>query len=68
MSASPAGTVSWLNVEAVPVRHADRVVAVLTHQTALAEGRTSSPLERAYLNCARRSAADAQRRHLPERR
>ncbi len=39
-------------VEAVPVRHADRVVAVLTHQTALAEERTSSPLERAYLDCA----------------
>ncbi|MGK2865368.1 MAG: sensor histidine kinase [Mycobacterium sp.] len=42
----------WLNVEAVPVRHTDRVVAVLTHQTALAEGRKSSPLERAYLDCA----------------
>ncbi|MGB5112107.1 MAG: sensor histidine kinase [Mycobacterium sp.] len=39
-------------VEAVPVRHADRVVAVLTHQTALAEGRKASPLERAYLDCA----------------
>lgn len=48
----PPGDGQWLNVEAVPVRHADRVVAVLTHQTALAEGRTSSPLERAYLNCA----------------
>lgn len=40
------------HVEAVPVRHADRVVAVLTHQTALAAGRTSSPLETAYLECA----------------
>jgi two-component system, sensor histidine kinase PdtaS len=42
----------WVNVEAVPVRHADTVVAVLTHQTALAEGRKASPLERAYLDCA----------------
>lgn len=40
------------NVEAVPVRHDDRVVAVLTHQTALAARRTSSPLETAYLDCA----------------
>jgi two-component sensor histidine kinase len=43
----------WLNVEAVPVRHADQVVAVLTHQTALADQRKASPLERAYLDCAR---------------
>jgi two-component system, sensor histidine kinase PdtaS len=42
----------WLNVEAVPVRHGDRVVAVLTHQTALADRRKASPLERAYLDCA----------------
>ncbi|WNG83376.1 sensor histidine kinase [Mycobacterium sp. ITM-2016-00316] len=48
----PRGDGQWRNVEAVPVRHADRVVAVITHQTALAEGRTSSPLERAYLDCA----------------
>ncbi|MCF6385403.1 sensor histidine kinase [Mycobacterium sp. MBM] len=48
----PGGEGNRSNVEAVPVRHADRVVAVLTHQTALAEGRTSSPLERAYLDCA----------------
>ena len=41
-----------LNVEAVPVRHGNQVVAVLTHQTALAELRTSSPLEKAYLDCA----------------
>jgi hypothetical protein len=40
------------NVEAVPVRHDDRVVAVLTHQTALAAGRKSSRLESAYLACA----------------
>jgi two-component sensor histidine kinase len=39
--------------EAVPVRYADRVVAVLTHQTALAATRTISPLETAYLACAR---------------
>ena len=44
---------SWLNVEAVPVRHGNEVVAVLTHQTALADRRTTSPLERAYLDCAR---------------
>jgi two-component system, sensor histidine kinase PdtaS len=47
---------SWrqtdLNVEAVPVRYDDRVVAVLTHQTAVAGTRTSSPLETAYLDCA----------------
>jgi two-component system, sensor histidine kinase PdtaS len=48
---SPAG--SWLNVEAVPVRHGNQVVAVLTHQTALADRRKASPLERAYLDCAR---------------
>ena len=41
-----------LNVEAVPVRYGNQVVAVLTHQTALAERRTSSPLEKAYLDCA----------------
>lgn len=41
-----------INVEAVPVRYSNQVVAVLTHQTALAERRTSSPLERAYLDCA----------------
>ena len=44
---------AWLNVEAVPVRHADQVVAVLTHQTALADRRKASPLEQAYLDCAR---------------
>ena len=47
---------SWrqtgLNVEAVPVRYGERIVAVLTHQTALAANRQSSPLETAYLNCA----------------
>jgi two-component sensor histidine kinase/PAS domain-containing protein len=40
-----------LNVEAVPVRYKNDVVAVLTHQTALAE-RNASPLESAYLDCA----------------
>ncbi len=34
------------------MRHGNQVVAVLTHQTALAERRTSSPLEKAYLDCA----------------
>jgi two-component sensor histidine kinase len=47
---------SWqqtgVNIEAVPVRHGDRVVAVLTHQTAVADTRKSSPLETAYLDCA----------------
>jgi two-component sensor histidine kinase len=41
-----------LNVEAVPVRYGNQVVAVLTHQTALAAQRKSSPLEIAYLDCA----------------
>lgn len=42
-----------LNVEAVPVRYGDRVVAVLTHQTAEAAAvRKSSPLETAYVDCA----------------
>ena len=40
-----------LNVEAVPVRYNNEVVAVLTHQTALAS-RNASPLESAYLDCA----------------
>jgi two-component sensor histidine kinase len=44
--------VPGLNVEAVPVRHGDQVVAVLTHQTALAARRLTSPLEGAYLDCA----------------
>jgi hypothetical protein len=47
---------SWqqtgLNIEAVPVRYGERVVAVLTHQTAVADTSTSSPLETAYLACA----------------
>ncbi len=41
-----------LNVEAVPVRYDNQVVAVLTHQTALAARRKASPLESAYLDCA----------------
>ena len=40
-----------LKVEAVPVRYNNAVVAVLTHQTALA-AREASPLESAYLDCA----------------
>ncbi|HYZ66653.1 MAG TPA: histidine kinase N-terminal domain-containing protein [Mycobacterium sp.] len=40
-----------LKVEAVPVRYRNDVVAVLTHQTALA-ARNASPLESAYLDCA----------------
>ena len=41
-----------LNVEAVPVRYDSQVVAVLTHQAALAARRKASPLEAAYLDCA----------------
>jgi two-component sensor histidine kinase len=37
---------------AVPVRYRGEVVAMLTHQTAGDGGRTSSPLEKAYLDCA----------------
>ncbi|BBY78693.1 sensor histidine kinase [Mycolicibacterium parafortuitum] len=40
-----------LNVEAVPVRYRNEVVAVLTHQTSLAP-RQVSPLEAAYVDCA----------------
>jgi two-component system, sensor histidine kinase PdtaS len=47
-----AGEADGLNVEAVPVRYGDHVVAVLTHQTALAARRKSSPLEISYLDCA----------------
>jgi two-component sensor histidine kinase/PAS domain-containing protein len=46
-----AGAAPGLNVEAVPVRYNDDVVAVLTHQTALG-ARQASPLESAYLDCA----------------
>ena len=41
-----------LKVEAGPVRYDNQVVAVLTHQTALAARRKASPLESAYLDCA----------------
>ncbi|KWX68864.1 sensor histidine kinase [Mycobacterium sp. NAZ190054] len=41
-----------LDVEAVPVRHGNDVVAVLTHQTSQAP-RQVSPLEAAYVECAR---------------
>src|SRR3984885_2923172 len=47
---------SWqqtgVNIEAVPVRHDDSVVAVLTHQTAVEDTPKSSPLETAYVDCA----------------
>ncbi|ORA83052.1 ATPase [Mycolicibacter kumamotonensis] len=46
------GVAGQRNTEAVPVRHGDRVVAVLTHQTALTGERESSRLEAAYLDCA----------------
>ncbi|CAN5496523.1 sensor histidine kinase [soil metagenome] len=51
-NSSAASPRTDLNVEAVPVRHGGQVVAVLTHQTALAALRKSSPLETAYLACA----------------
>ncbi|BBZ10104.1 sensor histidine kinase [Mycobacterium branderi] len=41
-----------LNVEAVPVRYGERVVAVLSHQTAVSDDRQTSPLETAYRDCA----------------
>jgi two-component sensor histidine kinase/PAS domain-containing protein len=41
-----------ISLEATPVRHGNAVVAVLSHQTALAARREVSPLERAYLDCA----------------
>jgi two-component system, sensor histidine kinase PdtaS len=40
------------DLQAVPVRYDRRVVAVLTHQNALASRTKSSPLELAYLDCA----------------
>ncbi len=46
-----AETAPGLKVEAVPVRYNNDVVAVLTHQTAMA-ARKASPLESAYLDCA----------------
>jgi two-component sensor histidine kinase len=46
-----AAAAADLKVEAVPVRYNTEVVAVLTHQTALA-ARKASPLESAYLDCA----------------
>ncbi len=54
---SPANNqFSWqqtgVNIEAVPVRYGDAVVAVLTHQTAVADTPKSSQLETAYLDCA----------------
>jgi two-component system, sensor histidine kinase PdtaS len=41
-----------IDIETGPVCHGGRVVAVLTHQTALALRHKSSPLEIAYLDCA----------------
>ena len=47
---------SWqqtgVNIEAIPVRYGDAVVAVLTHQTAVTDTLKSSQLETAYLDCA----------------
>lgn len=47
-----SGAETGARVEAVPVRHGDAVVAVLTHQAAVTTRRKSSPLETAYLDCA----------------
>ena len=46
------GVGGGLDVEAVPVRHGIRVVAVLTPRTTPASRLESSPLERAYVACA----------------
>jgi two-component system, sensor histidine kinase PdtaS len=51
LGSNVAKVAAGLKVEAVPVRYNNHVVAVLTHQTALA-ARNSSPLESAYLDCA----------------
>ncbi|CAJ1501622.1 histidine kinase N-terminal domain-containing protein [[Mycobacterium] kokjensenii] len=48
----PENSAGQRNMEAVPVRYGNRVVAVLTHQTALTGERESSRLETAYLDCA----------------
>jgi two-component sensor histidine kinase/PAS domain-containing protein len=47
-----SGKQTGVNIEAVPVRYGDAVVAVLTHQTAVANTPKSSQLETAYLDCA----------------
>ena len=41
-----------VRTEAIPVRHGDRVIAVLARDTNLATTRTPSALESAYLQCA----------------
>jgi two-component system, sensor histidine kinase PdtaS len=41
-----------VRTEAIPVRHGDRVIAVLARDTNLATTRTPSALESAYLHCA----------------
>lgn len=43
---------SGFEIEAVPVRCNDQIVAVVTRQAASPERRTSSPLEKAYVGCA----------------
>ena len=47
-----SGQQTGVNIEAVPVRYGDAIVAVLTHQTAVADTPKSSQLETAYLDCA----------------
>ena len=54
--------------EAVPVRYGEQRSRSWTHQTALAVPRESSPLERAYLDCAGDLCAHAVRGHLPQHR
>ncbi|MBV8965035.1 MAG: histidine kinase N-terminal domain-containing protein [Mycobacteriaceae bacterium] len=46
------GADTHAGVQAVPVRHGEAVVAVLTHQAAAAARHNYSPLELAYLDCA----------------
>src|SRR5258705_1208786 len=53
-----------LNVEAVPVRYNNDVVAVLTHQTALA-ARKASPREKAHLATRRHLVPTLSRATLP---
>ena len=55
-----------LNVEAVPVRYDNQVVAVLTHQTALAARRKASPLEARLPGLCGRPAAHAVRGDVPQ--
>ena len=56
-----------VNIEAMPVRHGERAVAVLTHQKAVGDTHKSSPLETAYIDCAADLVHHAVRGHLSQR-